>query len=93
MSQQMLCGAQSHAQGQPIETAKRDMVLRLPIVLPSKYLTTAVQQFKVGHVLFMHCSLQSLFCHALQFCMTPQGFTNREGGALWCNPSLQQHPL
>lgn len=39
---------QSHAQGQPIEPAKRDMVLRLPIVLPSKFLTTAVQQFKVS---------------------------------------------
>ena len=37
-------------EGQPVDAAERDRVLRLPITLPSNYLHTAIQQFQVSCV-------------------------------------------
>ena len=37
-------------EGQPVDAAERDRVLRLPITLPSNYLRTAIQHFQVSCV-------------------------------------------
>lgn len=47
-------------QGQPVDAAERDRVLRLPITLPSNYLRTAILQFQVG--LYHACLQISLVC-------------------------------
>ena len=50
-------------EGQPVDAAERDRVLRLPITLPSNYLCTAIQQFQVSCPRKL-THIQSVWLHA-----------------------------